>query len=174
MKKISREHEIKLLEYIDGTLNANDAAELMRQVASQPELKARLQELQALNAFFAGHAAPQPTKNFTRQVMARLDQYPRTAGRPIWKNVMLLTGIIITAGIASWLVSLGIFDGTARVDLNSVMFQKSPIKQSLPSFNFEGKTIVNAIILFNLVIAFFLLDRTVLRPWFQRRSRLHF
>lgn len=174
MKKISQENEIKLLEYIDGTLNADEAAALIRLVEEKPELKARLQELQGLNAYLTGHAASQPSTNFTQKVMSRLDQYPRAAGLPIWKNVMLLAGIIITAGIATWLVSLGIFDGTARIDLNSVIFQKGHVKQSLPSLSFNGKLIVNAIIIFNLVIAFFLLDRTVLRPWFQRRSRLHF
>ena len=174
MKKISRETEIKLLEYLDGALEADEAAALMHLVEEQPELKTRLRELQGLSAYFTGHTAPQPSRNFTQQVMSRLDQYPGTAGLPIWKNVMLLAGIIITAGIATWLVSLGMFDGTARIDLNSFIVQKDPIKQSIPSLSFDGKTIVNAIIIFNLVIAFFLLDRTVLRPWFQRRSRLHF
>src|SRR5690606_27822032 len=158
MKKISREEEIKLLEYIDGTLNADEAAELIHLAEARPELKNRLRELQALNSYFTGHAVRQPSKNFTQQVMVRLDQYPRQAGQPIWKNIMLLAGIVVTAGIAAWLVSLGLFDGTARIDLNSVMFQKVPIKQSLPSFSFDGKTIVNAIIIFNLVIAFFLLE----------------
>lgn len=174
MKKISRENEIKLLEYIDGTLNADEAAALMRLVEEQPEMKVKLHELQTLNAYFAVDAIAQPAKNFTQRVMSRLDQNPRLAGLPIWKNVMLLVGIVLTAGIATWLVSLGMFDGTARIDLNSVILQKGPLNQSLPSLSFDGKMIVNAIIIFNLVIAFFLLDRTVLRPWFQRRSRLHF
>lgn len=174
MKNISQEIEIKLLEYIDGTLDAAEAAKLTHLIEQQPQLKARWQELQALGAAFAGAPPALPSKNFTQKVMSHLDQYPRAAGVSIWKNVLLLAGIVVTAGIATWLVSLGLFDGTARIDLNSIVFQNSPVQQTLPSVRFDGKTIVNSIIIFNLVIAFFLLDRTVLRPWFQRRSRLHF
>lgn len=173
MNNISEENEIKLLEYIDGTLDAAEAADLMRLIEQQPRMKARLQELQGLGAVFTAAPPALPSKNFTQKVMAHLDQYPKVA-TSIWKNILLLAGIVVTAGIATWLVSLGIFDGSAQVDLGSVVFQESPVQQSLPSVSFDGKMIVNSIIVFNLVIAFLLLDRTVLRPWFQRRAKLHF
>lgn len=86
---------------------------------------------------------------------------------------MLLVGILATVAIASLLLSIGIFDNT-RIDLNSVIFTNDSVRQSIPSVTFDGKTLVNVIIVFNLVVAFFLLDRTVLRPWFQRRSRLNY
>lgn len=174
MKGLTQETEIKLLEYIDGTLSAGEASELMRTVEQDPALKERLRELQELSASLGRDPLPQPSKNFTQRVMSRLDQYPRTVGAPLWKNVVLLAGIIVTAGIATWLVSIGIFDNTTQIDLNTIVFQNDSIGQSLPSIRFDGKMIVNSIIVFNLVIAFFLLDRTVFRPWFHRRSRLHF
>jgi anti-sigma factor RsiW len=174
MKNISEENEIKLLEYIDGKLSPDEAAGVLLLVEEHPELKARLNELQGLESYIAAFAQQQPSKNFTQQVMSRLDQYPRGAGSSLWKSIVLLAGIFVTAGIASMLVSMGVFDNTAELDLNSVILQNDTMQQSLPSIRFDGRILVNSIIIFNLIIAFFVLDRTVLKPWFQRRSRLHF
>ena len=165
--------DIRLLEYLDGKLNADDAAQLARRMENDATLKGRLRELQALNGMFSNQSADQPSHGFTSTVMSRLNQYPRGAASPIWKGVMLMVGILVTVALASWLLSIGIFDNT-RINLNSVIFNTDPVRQTLPTVTFDGKTIVNAIIIFNLVVAFFLLDRAVLKPWFQRRSRLNY
>jgi hypothetical protein len=86
---------------------------------------------------------------------------------------MLIVGLLVTVCLASWLVSIGIFDNSS-VDVNSVTFSDDGIRMSLPSVTFDGKILVNVIIILNLIVAFFLLDRTVLKPWFQRRSRLNY
>lgn len=168
----TEEEDIRLLEYLDNKLSADEAAELVHRLDNDAALKDRLRELQALNAMFSGYAADQPSAGFTAGLMSRLNQYPRGAAA-IWKGLMLLTGILLTIALAAWLLSIGIFDNT-RIDLNAVVFSNEPVRQSLPSVTFDGKTVVNAIIVFNLVVAFFLLDRAVLKPWFQRRSRLNY
>jgi hypothetical protein len=174
MKEIAEETQIKLLEYLDGKLNDAETTELLTLAEKNPALKSRLQELRGLSTYLSESGVGQPSKNFTQKVMSKLDQFPRPAGVSIWKSMVLLMGIFITIGIASLLVSAGTFDGTAQFDLNSIIFQNDYIKQSLPSIRFNGKIVVNAIIVLNMVIAFFVLDRTVFRPWFQRRSRFHF
>lgn len=169
----NEEDDIRLLEYIDGELSADDAAQLLRRLENDPALKARLRELQALNAMFLGYSAEQPSAGFTQTLMSRLNQYPRGATASIRRGLMLLAGLLVMVALASWLVSIGIFDNT-RIELNSVIFSSNTVRQSLPSLTFDGKTLVNIIIVFNLVVAFFLLDRTVLKPWFHRRSRLNY
>ena len=165
--------DIKLLEYLDGQLNAEDTADLHRRLESDPALKTRLRELQALNAMFSGSAIEQPSANFTPSVMSRVNQYPRGAASPIRRGIMLIVGLLVTVCLASWLVSIGIFDNSS-MDVNSVIFSDDGIRMSLPSVTFDGKILVNVIIILNLIVAFFLLDRTVLKPWFQRRSRLNY
>ncbi|HLT80130.1 MAG TPA: hypothetical protein VKZ86_03825 [Cyclobacteriaceae bacterium] len=167
------EDDIILLEYLDGQLNADDTAGLLRRLERDETLKARLRELQTLNTMLSGYSAEQPAPGFTQALMSRLKQHPRGATAPIGRGLMLLVGILATVAIASLLLSIGIFDNT-RIDLNSVIFTNDSVRQSIPSVTFDGKTLVNVIIVFNLVVAFFLLDRTVLRPWFQRRSRLNY
>lgn len=171
---MSKEHDdIRLLEYLDGKLSADEAAQLLRRVENDAALKERLRELQSLNAMFSGYSAEQPSSGFTQALMSRLNQYPRGAAAPIRRGLILLAGLLVTVALASWLLSIGIFDNT-RIDLNSVIFSSDAVRQSLPSLTFNGKTLVNIIIVFNLIVAFFLLDRTVLKPWFQRRSRLNY
>lgn len=171
---MSKEHDdIRLLEYLDGKLSADEAALLLRRVENDAALKERLRELQSLNAMFSGYSAEQPSSGFTQALMSRLNQYPRGAAAPIRRGLILLAGLLVTVALASWLLSIGIFDNT-RIDLNSVIFSSDAVRQSLPSLTFNGKTLVNIIIVFNLIVAFFLLDRTVLKPWFQRRSRLNY
>lgn len=167
------EDDIRLLEYIDGQLGAEDAAQLHRRLENEPELKTRLRELQALNAMVSDRTVEQPSASFTKSVMVRVNQYPRGAASPIRRGIMLLAVLLATVGLASWLVSIGMFDNTS-INVNSVMFGNDTSRFSLPSLTFDGKILVNVIIIFNLVVAFFLLDRTVLKPWFQRRSRLNY
>jgi hypothetical protein len=42
----------------------------------------------------------------------------------------------------------------------------------LPEIPFNGKLIVNLIIIANIALAFIVLDRAVLKPWFERRRNM--
>lgn len=174
MKKITQEDEIKLLEYLDGKLGTAEGEQLLILMDRNPALKSRFQQLRSLDTHFSDVSREHPSKNFVQQVMSRLDQYPRPAGASIWRSVILLAGVFVTVSIASLLVSAGVFDGATQLDLNAMVFQNQTIRESLPSIRFNGKIVVNAIIVLNLIIGFFVLDRTVFRPWFQRRSGFHF
>jgi hypothetical protein len=69
-------------------------------------------------------------------------------------------------------LSAGVFDGTSSIDLNQTLLPNKYIQQSLPTISFNGKMVMNVIILLNLALAFLVLDRAVLKPWFERR-RMH-
>jgi hypothetical protein len=81
-----------------------------------------------------------------------------------------LSGVLVAVGIASILVSAGVFDNlNTTIDLNRVELPKKYFERSLPSIPFSGKVIVNIIIILNLGLAWLVLDRAILKPLFQRR-----
>jgi anti-sigma factor RsiW len=168
--KISREQEEKLFEYIDGELKGFEKESLEQLLKASPELKSRLDELRALDSELRFIQIEQPSKNFTHQVMGKLDQYPIKSSRVSFRNgILLLAGVLIAVGIGALLLGAGVFDGTSTIDLNQTVPVDKYIKNPLPTFNFNGKMIVNTIIVLNLALAFMVLDRAILKPWFERR-----
>jgi hypothetical protein len=102
--------------------------------------------------------------------MSKLDQYPAQQGISVRNGIFLLIGVLITAVIASVLVSAGVFDSAVtNIDLNQVNVPKKYLNAPLPSFQYSGKVIVNIIIFLNLGIGWIVLDRVILKPFFQRR-----
>ena len=89
------------------------------------------------------------------------------------KGLLLLIGVIIASGISLMLLTNGVFDATST----SLLVDAAPIKNKWiqdPSFSipFNGKILVNGIIFLNLALALVLLDRTILRPLFQKRTSM--
>lgn len=172
MKKVSQPEDDILLDYLDGNLNASDNEKITRALSQSPVLRARLEELRLVTSMLGETKVEQPSKNFTQTVMTRLDQYPAQSGFSIRNGIFLLTGILVVMGLALALISYGAFDNsTTSIDLNQLDVSKKFIKTPLPSFEFSSKLIVNVIIILNLGLAFVLLDRTILKPFFQRRMQ---
>lgn len=168
--KISREQEEKLFEYIDGELKGLEKENLEQLLKTSPDLKARLDELRMLDSELRLIQIEQPSKNFTQHVMGKLDQYPVKSNKASFRNgILLLSGVLIAVGIISLLLGAGLFDGTSTIDLNQAVPVDKYIKNPLPTFNFNGKLIVNIIIVLNLALAFMVLDRAILKPWFEQR-----
>ncbi|HEY3403414.1 MAG TPA: hypothetical protein VGK59_08515 [Ohtaekwangia sp.] len=183
MEKISPELEEKLLDYLDGSLRGAEKESLEQQFQQNPVLKARLETLRTLHQLLAGNNLEQPSKNFTQQVMLKLDQYPRTSSLSIRNGLLLLTGVFVVAILAALMVSTGMFDNTTSViDLNKIevpkpleapqQYVQEYIQQPLPSFEFDGKLMVNIIICLNLVLGWILLDRAILKPLFKKRMQM--
>lgn len=169
MEKLSNDIEIKLLEYLDGTLAPGAIAELEQLIRRDPQIRERLEQLREVNQLIGPLRPESPSATFTRAVMGHLNDFPKPADRSsVWKGILLLAGILVTAGIASWLVSAGVFDTVMKVDVNP-MIQNDLTDFHVPSIPFDGRTVINVIIILNLVAAFFVLDRIVLRPWFRGR-----
>ncbi len=172
MKKVSQSVDDTLLDYLDGNLSAADKNKVEQAIRNNKDWQTRLEELRMVSTVMNETKHFQPSKNFTQLVMSKLDQYPAQHHFPVWKGIFLLIGILLAVGIATVLVSSGAFDDTTTsIDLNQVYLSKKFINEPLPSFHFSGRLIVNIIIILNLGLAWILLDRTILKPFFQRRMQ---
>jgi hypothetical protein len=106
--------------------------------------------------------------------MSKLDQYPvQSKSFSSLNGILLLAGVLVAVGIGSLLLAGGVFDGSSVIDLNQAIDTSKYIQKPLPSIPFNGKLVVNIIIMLNLALAFLMLDKAVLKPWFEKRARLH-
>ncbi len=170
MKMVSQSVDDLLSDYLDGHLGAAEKRKVEERVRDNPAWQERFNELKMINAFLHETRIEQPSRNFTNSVMTRLHQYSVQTGFSIRNGIFLLTGVLIVIGIATILLSTGAFDHTSTsLDLNQIEVSKKFVKTPLPSFEFNGKLIVNIIIILNLGLAWIVLDRTILKPFFQRR-----
>lgn len=103
--------------------------------------------------------------------MSRLDRYATEGPLSMGSSLLLLGGILVTAAIAVLLLSAGYFDGATILDVRNLSITSEYIPKNLPGISVDGETIVNAIVLLSLAMAFVLLDRAILRPWFSRRMQ---
>lgn len=176
MSKLSPNKETELLHYLDGELDAIQKKNLEAEIQSSTVLKARLEELQSVRSFLTRKAKLEaPSKNFTNKVMEGLEAQPVRSLFSPRKGLLLLIGVIIASGISLMLLTNGVFDSTST----SLIVDASPIKNkwiedTTFSIPFNGKILVNGIIFLNLGLAFILLDRTILRPLFQKRTSMGF
>ena len=173
MKKVSQSIDDMLSDYLDGNISASEKGKLEETIRTNPAWQERLDELRMINALLSQSKVEQPSKVFTDGVMNRLHQYPASAGFSIRKGILLLTGVLVVIGIATILLSTGAFDNaTTNIDLNQIDASRKFVKTPLPSFELNGKFIANTIIILNLVLAWIVLDRTILKPFFQRRMQM--
>ena len=171
MKKLSEELEKNIFDYLDGKLDPVQKKVFEQALLSNIELKNLFEEIQAADKLLKGSLPEQPSKNFTESVMQRLDQYPMKSGLSIRNGIILLGGILTVMLIAVILLSSGVFDQRATLDLNSLQLANRYLKQSLPELSMNIKSIVNVILLINLILAFIVLDRAILKPIFNRRLK---
>lgn len=172
MKKVSQSVDDILSDYLDGNLSASERLKAEETIRSNPAWQERLDELRMINMLLGQSKVEQPSRTFTDEIMSRLHQYPASAGFSIRKGILLLAGVLVVIGIATILLSTGAFDNTTtNIDLNQIEVSRKFVKTPLPSFELNGKFIVNIIIMLNLVLAWIVLDRTILRPLFQKRMQ---
>jgi len=172
MNKLSPAKDEELLRYLDGELDPSQKINLEAEIQNSTLLQRRLEELQAVRSFLMRWAILEtPPKNFTHKVMEGLDAQPVGSLFSPGKGLLLLIGVIIASAISLILLTNGVFDQTST----SLIVDAAPIKNKWiqePSFSipFNGKILVNGILFLNLGLALILLDRTVLRPFFQKRT----
>jgi len=174
MKKISQELDNELLLYLDGELDSHAKERIERALQHNEALRQRLVQLQAVETTVKTHLLEAPSKNFTQMVMQKLDQYPSQATSfSMLNGILLLIGVLLLSGIATILVSSGVFDqATGTLDLNTIQFPSLNFKQNLPSIPIDGKLIINVTILLNLGLCWLVFDRAVLKPLFRRRMQM--
>lgn len=174
MKPLSEKEKTKLLDFLDGKLSHEEKLDTERLLASQPELHETFEQLKSIHNQLKTTNLIQPSKNFTQVVMSRLDQLPATSGLSTRNSILLLAGVMIAVGLGALLLSAGVFDTSATINLNEMGLKNEYIKQPLPSIPFNGKLVVNIIIMLNIALAFIVLDRAILKPWFNKRARMNY
>lgn len=172
MNKLSPAKDEELLRYLDGELDPAQKINLEAEIQNSTLLRKRLEELQSVRSFLMRKVILEtPSKNFTQKVMEGLEAQPVRSLFSPRKGLLLLIGVIIASAISLMLLTNGVFDQTST----SLIVDAAPIKNKWiqdPSFSipFNGKILVNGILFLNLGLALILLDRTILRPLFQKRT----
>jgi hypothetical protein len=173
MEKISAQESDRLLNYLDGKLSGVEVAALKRQLEHSAMLRQRLNELQVVHSFLNERASitVQPSSNFTNRVMNNLDKAPAVNGAISPRNgLFLLGGIFVAISIGVLLIASGFFDAVnAPIQVTNLQLPEGIKNMTLPSIPFNGKMVMKFLIVVNLGLAFLVLDRTVLKPFFDRK-----
>jgi anti-sigma factor RsiW len=176
MERTPQKLDDQLLHYLDGNLPLNDKAELETLLAKNLNLQIRLEELRNVHSVLAGKARlEQPSKLFSEKVMSNLDRMPIRSTLSPKNGLFLLCGILVAVGAMALLLSAGVFDNLNDViSLDKLPIENRFIKNPLTTIPFKGKWLVNGILILTIGLSFVLLDRTILKPYFERRSRMQF
>ena len=161
----------QLLDYLDGVGTEVERKGLKEAIINSPLAQRRLKELETVHFFLQNKKGiEQPSKNFTDKVMEHLHTKASFTFFSPKNGLILLAGLIVASGLALTLLSSGAFDQLHTIfNFNALPIKTDVIKipKSIP---FDIKTFVKIFVMINLAIAFILLDRTILRPIFQKRS----
>jgi hypothetical protein len=127
------------------------------------------QELSSIDRYLQSVRIEQPSANFTQRVMGNLHRASAvTLGLPSRNKILMLAGILVTIGVAVLLIAGGAFTNVTSITVDQNIIPNQ-IREYIPSIPFNGKLIINIVILMNLALAFMILDRAVLKPWFEKR-----
>jgi len=172
MEKQANDSDEKLFDYLDGRLTAEEKILFEHTLENSPALNKRVEEFRLLENTLKTIKLEEPSQAFAQNVMNKINQSPQGYSLSIRNGIFLLLGVIAVSLLAATLVQVGLFDGAGSFSAPKELGLLSKyIKQPLPSIPVNGKLIVNGIILLNLALGFVILDRAVLRPYFERRMR---
>lgn len=121
-------------------------------------------ELKLIDDMLSKNKLESPSSNFTHRVMMNLHSMPVASSLSPKNGLLLLGGTVVAVTILTFLVSGGMFDA---VNETINLPQVRDIKTSVPV---NGKWVMKGLIVLNIVLAFILFDRTILRPLFNRRA----
>lgn len=172
MEKISTSHDDLLLSYLDGTLKAEELKKVEEQIEKSDALKGRLDELRTVHLFLQdSNALVHPSKTFTQRVLNNLDSYKAAQTISPKNGLLLLGGVIVAVGITVSLVSAGSYDSLSTpVSLGNLPIKKEWFNVTLPTLSINVKMVMKVLMIAATALSLVLLDRTVLRPLFARRS----
>lgn len=175
MKKISQEIDDLLVGYLDGTLTPEKLDKIKNGLTTSESLRSRLEALKFIQQSMQNTEVIHPSAHFTQRVMGNLHKLPHTTVLTPKNGLLLLSGVLVAMGMGATLVDAGIFNSfNGILPLNQFTLPTGIAVPELPAIPFNGKWIVNSIIALNLGLALLLLDRTILKPFFNKRSRVQF
>jgi hypothetical protein len=162
----------QLLNLLDSIQSEAEMQLLKNKFRGFPAVIKRLEELYLIHIFLQRqNQVEQPSKNFTASVMTGLHARPAFMLLSPKNGLLLLVGLMVASGLAVALVSSGALDQWhTYFSLGRIPIKNNLIK--LPAtVPFDLKTTVKIFVMINVVIGFVLLDRTILRPIFQKRAQ---
>lgn len=139
------------------------------------DTSADTEELASIDHYLKSIRIEQPSVNFTQKVMNNLHRTATlTLNLPSRKNMLILAGVLVALGITILWVAGGAFERITPLTVDQKLIPNEKIREHIPTIPFDGKLIFNIVILMNLGIAFIILDRAVLKPWFNRRAKVNY
>ena len=171
MNKQSQSPDDLILQYLDGQIPMKDKIEFEDALKSDAQLNERFTQLKMIHDTLQASHLEAPSSNFTDKVMRSLTQaQPRLNMSP--KNgLMLLLGIGVALMLSVVFLSTGTFDQISGVlNLEQLNVPKSVLPTTLPSIPFNASLVMKVLVGLNLAIAFVLIDRTILQPYFRNRA----
>jgi hypothetical protein len=161
-----------LIQYLDGTLDAAGRTALEARLKTDADLQSKLEWLRTMEKEMHRMKWEEPSVRFTDQVMKSLA--PGLQSRISLKSsLLLLLGTLVTIVVSAMLVSAGVFDETGTLDMNNLISKQDYVRLTLPAIPLSSKWIINILIIINLALAFVVLDRTILKPFFEKRSHTY-
>ncbi|HRI78401.1 MAG TPA: hypothetical protein PLR06_02605 [Cyclobacteriaceae bacterium] len=175
MEKFPESPDDRLLDYLDGTLSHDELQQLKEQLVQTPALRQRLEELRQVQDVLSQSKLESPSLALTNKVIQNLHRIPAGPTLSPKNGMLLLAGMLVTAGILMVMMSAGSFDNVSGlVSLEQLKPVENYFHQSVPTISINGKLVIKILVGVNLIVAFFILDRTILRPLFQRRAGMQF
>ncbi|MFM8740705.1 MAG: anti-sigma factor family protein [Cytophagales bacterium] len=160
-------HDERLMNYVDGLLSASERERLEKELQSSSALRERLEVFRLVSQELSKNQLQSPSRDFTTNVLSNLDRRPIVNGVSPRNGLLLFAGVLVAVLVVALLLSRGIYDSNMTLPLGDLKLPN--VQQSLPSVNISNKMIVNGILIVAVAISFLVLDRTVLKPLFQKR-----
>lgn len=166
MQKIEDE---KLLELIDGRLPAAEAKELKNQFELDPALKARYQELALVNTDLGQLPVHEAGSNLESRIMATISNLSL---EPSFSKSRWISLIIIAVAFAGgiYLLSFGLEVSILESlqGLSPSVIDNQPVV-NLTLESIDSNLLLNGFMYLNAFICLFLLEKSVMRPFFKNR-----
>lgn len=174
MNNYSQSSDEFILQYLDGQVPMKDKAEFENALKTSRELNERFQQFKMVHDTLHAGRLESPGQDFTIRVMRNLNQAQTRLVMSPKNGLMLLLGVGIALMLGVVYLYTGTFDQISGViDLETVKLPKSIIQQPLPAIPFNASMVMKILVGLNLAIAFVLIDRTILQPYFRNRSARH-
>lgn len=113
----------ELSALIDGELTAERAAELNARVASDPELKARLSTLEAVNESLRSLTPPAMPADLRARLQTRIEGDPEATTQPISSETSMGWGKPLAAALAAGLIAAWLLLPASNPDVTQVAIE---------------------------------------------------
>jgi len=168
MEKTSKDE--LLLNYLDGTLDEMRLRVLKAELEGSEPLRQRLEQLRMVHDVLSKQKLESPASNFVARVMNNLHNRPSSISMSPRNGLMLVLGTTVAICLLLLLVQAGQFNDIINVAPAPQTGPGQKYIPSIPPISVNLKLVINILVGLNLALAFVVLDRTILKPFFQKRA----